>query len=71
MMTNIKLEMYQYNSFSSHITGRYRRDEKYLQYLVVKHKGGDHLEDMAIDGRTILEWLLGKQLGYGLDALAQ
>jgi hypothetical protein len=32
-------------------------------------KGSDHSEDISIDGRIILEWILGKQIGkFGLDA---
>jgi hypothetical protein len=26
-------------------------------------KGGDHLEDLDVDGRIILEWILGKEVG--------
>jgi hypothetical protein len=26
-------------------------------------KGGDHAKDLGVDGRVILEWILGKQGG--------
>jgi hypothetical protein len=29
-------------------------------------KGGDHYEDLGVDGRTTLRWILGK---YGLEML--
>jgi hypothetical protein len=28
--------------------------------LLENLKGGDHLEDLGIDEKTILEWILGK-----------
>jgi hypothetical protein len=32
-------------------------------------KGSDHMEHLGIDGRIILEWILGKQAGRcGLDS---
>jgi hypothetical protein len=31
-------------------------------------KGRDHSEDLGVDGRIILEWILGKYGGTGLDA---
>jgi hypothetical protein len=36
------------------------RDEKYIQILVGKLKGRDHLEHLGADGRIILQWMLGK-----------
>jgi hypothetical protein len=33
-------------------------------------KGGDHLEDLGIDGVIILKWLLKNRMGqHGLDSL--
>jgi hypothetical protein len=31
--------------------------------LVGKHEGKNHLEDLDVDGRIMLEWILGK---YGV-----
>jgi hypothetical protein len=36
------------------------RDEKCIQCLVGKPEEKDHLEDLSIDGRMILEWILRK-----------
>jgi hypothetical protein len=33
-----------------------RDDNKYNEIL----KGRDHSEDLCVDGKTILEWMLGK-----------
>jgi hypothetical protein len=38
----------------------HERNEKCIHILVGKLKGGDHLEDLGIDGKIILEWILGK-----------
>jgi hypothetical protein len=36
--------------------------------LVGRLKGRSHLEDQGIEGRIVLEWILGNRLGrYGLD----
>jgi hypothetical protein len=43
----------------------HRRDEKCVQ----NPKGREHSEDIGIDGRIVLEWILGKRVGKcGLDA---
>jgi hypothetical protein len=31
------------------------------KFLVGKHKGRDYSEDLSVDGRIILDWILGKQ----------
>jgi hypothetical protein len=37
------------------------RDEKFRQYFGWKKlKGRDHSEDLGVDGRIILDWILGK-----------
>jgi hypothetical protein len=36
------------------------RDEKCIQILVGKSEVGDHSEDLGVDGRIILEWILWK-----------
>jgi hypothetical protein len=28
-------------------------------YILAYLKGGDHLEDLGVDGKIILEWILG------------
>jgi hypothetical protein len=39
----------------------YRRDKKCVQkFLSGSLKGTEHLEDLCIDGRIILEWILEK-----------
>jgi len=35
------------------------RDEK-IRFWLEHLKGKDHLEDPCVDGRIILEWILGK-----------
>jgi hypothetical protein len=30
----------------------------HLKFWLVKSKGGDHLEDLDIDGRIMLKWIL-------------
>jgi len=39
------------------------RDDNCIQNFGQKMKGRDHSEGMGIDGRLILEWILGKYLG--------
>jgi hypothetical protein len=42
----------------------HRRDEKCVQNFGRKKlKGRDHSEDLGVDGRIILEWILGKYGG--------
>jgi hypothetical protein len=36
------------------------RDEKCVQNSGWNLKGRDHAEDLSIDGRIILEWIIGK-----------
>jgi hypothetical protein len=36
-----------------------------------KPEGGDHVEDLVIDGRIILEWILGKHGGMFWQALVK
>jgi hypothetical protein len=37
------------------------RDEKFIQNFWSENlKGTDHAEDLAVDGRIILEWILEK-----------
>jgi hypothetical protein len=36
------------------------RDEKCTKFWLGNLKGRDHLEVLGIDGKTILEWILGK-----------
>jgi hypothetical protein len=36
------------------------RDKKCTQNLLGKLKGGDHSEDIGVDGKIILEWILWK-----------
>jgi hypothetical protein len=45
------------------------RDEKGIQYFWLENlKERDHLEDLGIDRKKILEWILGKSVGgCGLD----
>jgi hypothetical protein len=33
------------------------------KYLVGKPEGRNHSEDLGVDGKIILEWMLGKQSG--------
>jgi hypothetical protein len=43
-------------------------DEKIIQN-VGKPEGKNHSEDLSVDGRIILKWILSKQSGsYGLDS---
>jgi hypothetical protein len=45
------------------------KDEKCLQILVGKTEGQRKLEDPSVDGRTILQLILGKLVGnYGQDS---
>jgi hypothetical protein len=38
-------------------------------HLVTSLKGGDHSDDLGVDGRIILKWISGKLgLGCGLDS---
>jgi hypothetical protein len=39
------------------------RDDKCIHILVGKPKGRDHMEDLGIDGKIILECILGKNGG--------
>jgi hypothetical protein len=39
------------------------RDEKCLQYFGWKTEGRDYSEHLDVDGRIILEWILGKYVG--------
>jgi hypothetical protein len=36
------------------------RDEKCVQYFFEKPEGKRHSEDLGVDGRIMLEWILGK-----------
>jgi hypothetical protein len=36
------------------------RDEQCIQYFVGKPSAKIHLEDVGVDGKIILEWILGK-----------
>jgi len=36
------------------------RDKKCIQNFYWKTKGRDHAEDLGIDGKIILNWILGK-----------
>jgi hypothetical protein len=40
--------------------GMHGRGENTYKILVRKQEGKNHLEDKAIDGRIILEWILEK-----------
>jgi hypothetical protein len=35
----------------------------YAEFLSENRKGRDHSEDLGVDGKIILEWILGKQGG--------
>jgi hypothetical protein len=35
-------------------------DEKCIQNFVQSLKGRDHLEEIGVDGKIILEWIFGK-----------
>jgi len=35
----------------------------HTKFLSENLNGGDHLEDLDVDGKTILEWILGKYDG--------
>jgi hypothetical protein len=38
--------------------------------LFGKHEGKTHLEDLGVDGKVILKWILGERMGgRGLDLL--
>jgi len=39
------------------------RCEMYAEFLSENRKGRDHSEDLGVDGKIILEWILGKQGG--------
>jgi len=36
------------------------RSEMYIVFWLENLKGRDQLEDLAVDGRIILEWIVGK-----------
>jgi hypothetical protein len=36
------------------------RQEMHTTFLSENLKGGDHSEDISVDEKTILEWILGK-----------
>jgi len=36
------------------------RSETHTMFLLENLKGRDYLEDIGIDGKIILEWILGK-----------
>jgi hypothetical protein len=38
-------------------------DKRNTYNMLANLKGRDHLEDLGVDGRIILEWILGKQGG--------
>jgi hypothetical protein len=38
----------------------HRKHEKYIQGLFENLKRSDYLEDLIIDGQTLLEWVLGE-----------
>jgi hypothetical protein len=43
---------------------RHGTDEKGIQYFAWKiMKGRDHAEDISVDGKITLEWILVKQFG--------
>jgi hypothetical protein len=37
--------------------------DRCTQYILLKSNGRDHLEDLDVDWRIILKWILGKQAG--------
>jgi hypothetical protein len=39
------------------------RDEKCTVLWMENLTGRNHLEDLGVDGKTILEWILGKEGG--------
>jgi hypothetical protein len=39
------------------------RTRNAYKVLFGKHEGKDHSEEIGVGGRTILEWILGKQDG--------
>jgi hypothetical protein len=41
----------------------WERCEMYTIFLLENLQGGDHLEDIGVGGKIILEWILGKQCG--------
>jgi hypothetical protein len=41
----------------------HRRDEKCIKNLVRKPEGEDNLEDLDMDGRVILQWILENSVG--------
>jgi hypothetical protein len=43
-------------------------DEKYVQNWSENLKGIDRLEDVGVDGMIILDWILNRLGGCGLDS---
>jgi hypothetical protein len=38
----------------------HEKNEKYIQNFIGKSEGKNHSEDLGVDGKKILEWMLGK-----------
>jgi hypothetical protein len=42
------------------------RGEEHTGFWLGKLREGDHLEDLGIDGKIILNWIFEKGMGHGL-----
>jgi len=43
--------------------GTHRRGEMHTKFRSESLKGRDHSQDLGIDGKVILEWILGERVG--------